>query len=95
MRLRYQKRALQQIDKALGYIKARSPDGAAKVEARLTAVVTLIQLQSFVGRKTSIPGVRRLVLTPYPYLIDYYVGEDEIVIQRFRHTARKPLPGGP
>lgn len=92
MRLRYQKRALQQIDKALGYIAARSPDGAAKVEARLTAIVTMIQLQGFVGRKTSIPGVRRIVLTPYPYLVDYYVGDDEIVIQRFRHTARRPAP---
>jgi toxin ParE1/3/4 len=49
-----------------------------------------IQQQSLVGRKTSVPGVRRIVLTPYPYLIDYYVGGDEIVIQRFRHTARKP-----
>ena len=51
MRLRYQRRALQQIDKALGYIAARSPDGAAKVEARLTAIVTMIQPQGFVGRK--------------------------------------------
>lgn len=90
MKLRYQRRALQQIDKALGYISARSPDGAAKVEARLTAIAALIQQQSLVGRKTSIPSVRRIVLTPYPYLIDYYVGDDEIVIQRFRHTAREP-----
>ena len=92
MKLRYQKRALQQIDKALGYIAVRSPQGAANVEARLRAMITLLQLQSFVGRKTSIPGVRRVLLTPYPYLIDYYVGADEIVIQRFRHTARKPSP---
>jgi toxin ParE1/3/4 len=92
VRLRYQKRALQQIDQALGYIEARSPDGAARVEARLRAILTLIERQSFVGRKTSIPGVRRIVLTPYPYLIDYHVGDDEVVIQRFRHTDRKPLP---
>jgi len=62
VRLRYQKRALQQIDKALGYIAARSPDGAAKVEARLTAVLALVQLQSFVGGKTSVPRVRRVFL---------------------------------
>ena len=92
MKLRYQRRALQQIDKALGYIAARSPDGAAKVEARLTAIAALIQQQSLVGRKTSVPGVRRIVLTPYPYLIDYYVGNNEIVIQRFRHAARKSPP---
>ena len=90
MKLRYQKRALRQIDKALEYIAARSPHGAAHVEARLRAMATLLQMQSLVGRKTSIAGVRRVYLTPYPYLIDYYVGDDEIVIQRFRHTARKP-----
>ena len=33
-------------------------------------MATLLQLQSFVGRKTTIPGVRRVFLTPYPYLID-------------------------
>ena len=70
---------------------SRSLEGAANVEARLAAMVTLLQLQSFVGRKTTIPGVRRVFLTPYPYLIDYYVGDDEIVIQRFRHTARRPV----
>ena len=90
MKLRYQRRALQQIDKALGYIGVRCPEGATKVEARLTAIAALIQQQSLVGRKTSVPGVRRIVLTPYPYLIDYYVGDDEVVIQRSRHTARKP-----
>ena len=90
MKLRYQKHALRQIDTALGYIAAKSPQGAANVEARLLAMVTLLQMQSQVGRKTSISGVRRVYLTPYPYLIDYYAGDDEIVVQRFRHTARKP-----
>jgi plasmid stabilization system protein ParE len=92
VKLRYQKRALRQIDNALGYIAARSPQGAANVEARLGAIVALLRMQSFVGRKTSVAGVRRVYLTPYPYLIDYYVGDDEIVIQRFRHAARKPSP---
>lgn len=90
MKLRYQKRALRQIDKALSYIRAIS-QGAAHVEARLRAIATLLQMQSFAGRKTSLAGVRRIYLTPYPYLIDYYVGDKEIVIQRFRHTSRKPL----
>ena len=90
MKLRYQKHALRQIDIALGYIAAKSPQGAVNVEALLLAMVTLLQIQSQVGRKTSISGVRRVYLTPYPYLIDYYVGDDEIVVQRFRHTARKP-----
>jgi toxin ParE1/3/4 len=41
------------------------------------------------GRPTSRVGVRRLSLAPYPYLVDYRAGADEIVILRFRHTARE------
>jgi plasmid stabilization system protein ParE len=42
------------------------------------------------GRKLTKPGWRRLVVSPYPYLIDYRVKTDEIVILRFRHAARRP-----
>ena len=48
----------------------------------------------YVGARTSLPGVRRLFLTPYPYHIDHFVRDDEIVVQRFRHAARKPLSSG-
>ena len=91
MRLRYSNRALRQIDKALGYVAERSPQGAAKVEGRMMAILALLQVQPRAGVRTRIPGVRRVFLTPYPYLIDYFVGENEIVVQRFRHTARRPV----
>ena len=91
MRLRYSRRALQQIDKALGYIAARSPQGAARVEQRITALTTLLRMQPNIGTRTRFPGVRRVYLIPYPYLIDYHASDDEIVVLRFRHTARKPI----
>ncbi|PXW65238.1 type II toxin-antitoxin system RelE/ParE family toxin [Methylobacterium sp. B4] len=88
--LRFQRRALSQIDAALGYVRDRSPQGAAKIEARLSYLLRILQEQPYLGVRTSVHGVRRVFLTPYPYLIDYYLG-DEIVVQRFRHTARRPL----
>ena len=91
MKLRYSKRALQQIDKSLGYVAERSPAGAAKVEQRMTTLLALLQQHPLTGIKTRIPGVRRMFLTPHPYLIDYFVADDEIVVQRFRHTARRPV----
>ena len=95
MKLRYSLRALRQIDDALGYLAQRSPSGAAKIAARITAILTLLQTQPHAGGRTRLPGVRRIVLAPYPYLIDYYVSEDEIVVLRFRHAARNPssIPG--
>ncbi len=91
MKLLFQRRALQQIDRALSHIATQSPQGAANVEARLTALIAVVRDHPHVGARTSLPGVRRLFLTPYPYHIDYFVRDDEIVVQRFRHAARKPL----
>ena len=88
MKLRYSKRALEQIDKALAYVAERSPSGAAKIEARISAILALAQIQPQAGVRTRLSGVRRIFLTPYPYLIDDHVGEDEIIVLRFRHTSR-------
>ncbi|WP_349631626.1 type II toxin-antitoxin system RelE/ParE family toxin [Bradyrhizobium tropiciagri] len=91
MNVRYTRRALSQIDQALSYIAARSPQGADRVRDRVVALVELLQQHPLAGRATSRPGVRRLSTTPYPYLIDYRVTPTEIVIMRFRHTARRPI----
>jgi hypothetical protein len=39
----------------------------------------------------ALPVVSTSGACPYPYLIDYRVGENEIVVLRFRHSARRPL----
>lgn len=95
MKLRLQKRALRQIDKILSDLAAESPQGASRVEARFSEIVAFIRQHPQAGKRTTIAGVRRVFLTPYPYLIDYFVGDGEIVVQRFRHAARNPvtIPG--
>ncbi|WP_342151283.1 type II toxin-antitoxin system RelE/ParE family toxin [Methylorubrum sp. SB2] len=90
--LRFQARALRQIDEALGYVQARSPQGAAKIEARLAHLLQRLREHPQLGVRTSVSGVRRLYLVPYPYLVDYVVTDDAIIVQRFRHTARRPVP---
>jgi plasmid stabilization system protein ParE len=32
-----------------------------------------------------------LIATPYPYLVFYEIGEEEIIIHAIRHAARDPL----
>jgi toxin ParE1/3/4 len=90
LRLRYTKRAAGQIDEALDYVAARSPQGAVRVRERLLAVVTLLQLHPHAGHATSHAGVRRFRLAPYPYFIDYRVVGDDLIVMRFRHAARRP-----
>lgn len=53
-------------------------------------MLSVLLEQPFAGQATNRQGVRRIVLTPYPYLIFYRVTDSEIVVLRFRHAARKP-----
>jgi toxin ParE1/3/4 len=77
------------------HIGERSPHGAARVKARLLGLAGFIQSQPYGSRKTSEPGLRRIVAAPYPYLIFYEVKDDEVVIVGVRHGARDPgsMPG--
>ena len=45
----------------------------------------------FIFRTMSEKNIRRLPVSPYPYLIDYRANADDIIIMRFRHAARRPL----
>lgn len=89
MKVRFSTRATQQITAALDYVAGRSPQGAARIRDRVTEIAALLESHPFAGRKTNRPRIRRLVATPYPYLIDYRIADNEIVIMRFRHAARR------
>lgn len=91
MQLRYTRRAVAQIDTALARVAAQSPQGARNIRARLLTLLTILQEHPAAGRPTSNPLVRRVVVTPYPYLLDYRATASEIVVLRFRHAARRPL----
>ncbi|MGO9741898.1 MAG: type II toxin-antitoxin system RelE/ParE family toxin [Roseiarcus sp.] len=90
LRLRVTKRAASQIDRALAYVAAESPHGAARVSERIRAILDLLTERPFAGQATSKPPVRRISVWPFPYLIDYRADEAELVVLRFRHAARRP-----
>jgi toxin ParE1/3/4 len=91
VKVRYTKRAAAQIAAALDYIAAQSPQGADRIRDRLQIVLMLLRDHPYAGRPTTRPGVRRLATHPYPYLVDYRVTDTEIIVQRFRHAARRPI----
>ncbi|MFL9500337.1 type II toxin-antitoxin system RelE/ParE family toxin [Rhodopseudomonas palustris] len=94
MKVRFTEPALADLSAVLAYIAEYSPQGAKRVQARIRTAIELLRTHPRVGTRTSDATVRRLVTTPYPYLIFYEVGTEEIVIHAVRHAARDPtLPG--
>jgi addiction module RelE/StbE family toxin len=91
LKVRYTNHAVRQINRALDYIADRLPRGAAAVRARIIDTVTMLEGHPYAGHPTSWLGARRLVLSPYPYLLEYRLVGDEIIVMRFRHSARRPI----
>jgi plasmid stabilization system protein ParE len=58
---------------------------------RPLSIILLLEAHPQMGRVTSLRHIRRFPLGNYPYLIDYSIEGDEIVVRRFRHTSRRPL----
>ena len=95
MRLRYTLPALADLDSVLGYIAAHSPTEAKRVQSRLRRIIDLLVIHPHIGVLAEDPSVRRVVITPHPYLVFYEVTDTEIIIHAIRHAARDPsdMPG--
>jgi len=95
VRLRYTLPALADLTEILDYIAAHSPQGAKRVQARIQALIDLLLLHPRIGTRTDNPVIRRLVMSPYPYVVFYEATESEIIIHAVRHLARNPsgIPG--
>jgi plasmid stabilization system protein ParE len=90
VKLRYTQRAIVELDEILTHIAERSPGGARRVQARIHAIIDLLLRHPSAGQLTSKGRLRRMIASPYPYLIFYAAIEDEIVIHGVRHGARNP-----
>jgi toxin ParE1/3/4 len=82
--------ALADLEEIRAYLIARSPRGAANVEARIRQVLRTISEQPYgyqevAGRRDT----RRAPLVAYPYVIYYRIWATEVEIVHIRHGARQ------
>jgi toxin ParE1/3/4 len=95
VKIRYTRPALADLASILDYIGDHSPQGAARVQARIQAVIDLLLAHPHIGVRTDDPSIRRLMTLPYPYLVFYEITETTVVVHAIRHGARDPsdMPG--
>lgn len=90
MKLAFSRFALAELDEILAYVAERSPLGASHVEARMRRAFDHIAHYPEAAEEVAQrPGVRRLPLARYPYVIYYEVGAGEVTILRILHGARR------
>lgn len=91
MRVRYTAPAARDLERVLDNIWQQSPQGALRVQERMQALIGLLIDYPHIGTPTTRPGIRRLAVSPYPYLVFYRATQGEVVIHAVRHAARKLL----
>jgi toxin ParE1/3/4 len=90
MRVRYSNLALVELDTILAHVRAENSRAASNFEARVRRVIERIaQFPEAAQEVAERPGVRRVPLVRYPYVIHDTVGDDEVVILRIIHGARR------
>lgn len=89
MRLRFAPQALRNIHEIADYLHSHSPTGSRHVSEAFEDSFTIIAEFPRAGRLFK-KGLRRLVVTRYPYLIYYRVHEkaDVAEIVAIRHAAQ-------
>ena len=93
MKVRYNRRALVQIEEIHVYIAERNPRAAARVIARIEELCEKLSEFPGMGHQSDHSDIRVLPVVRYPYLIFYTVvgADDEVRILRVRHGRREPM----
>jgi plasmid stabilization system protein ParE len=90
MKVRYSRLALAELDAILSDLAAKNPMAARRFEFRVRQIGERIgRFPQAFQELAERPGIRRVPLVRYPYLIFYTVSGGEAVVLRVVHGARK------
>ena len=95
MRIRYARRAVNDLESIREYLSKRDPSAGVSVLAAIYAAVEFIRRYPEVAEVTRIHDIRAKVVQRYRFRVFYRIvaAEDVIEIVHVRHTSRRPWLG--
>ncbi|MEX2524872.1 MAG: type II toxin-antitoxin system RelE/ParE family toxin [Gammaproteobacteria bacterium] len=88
MKLKWTRRALQQLNDAQAYIARDNPAAAHEIAERIGDVARLLLRQPRLGRPGRVPGTYEWVIQHTPYLLVYVIEHDTLQILRVIHSKQ-------
>jgi len=89
MRIKWLKRALENLEAEAAYIAQENPQAAGECVNRILNAVQQLAQHPNIGRAGRVFGTRELVITRYPYIVPYRIKNETIEVLRIFHTSRK------
>ena len=81
--------ALARLKETRAYVARDKPEAAARLATRIVAVVEALREHPYLGRGSSQPDVRELVIGRTPYIVLYRVHAKRVVILTIWHGAQQ------
>jgi plasmid stabilization system protein ParE len=94
MKVRYTRRATDDLAALADYIHERNPLAAVKVESAIRSTIELLGDFPKIGRDRPEIHARSLGVPRYPYTVYYRIEASEVWIVHIRDDRRKPLEPG-
>jgi plasmid stabilization system protein ParE len=90
MKLRFTRRATEDVAGIGDYLGAQNPVAAVRVRSAILDTLQLLLQYPRIGRVQTVEGVRKIVTRRYPYIVYYSVDADaqEVVVITVQHPAR-------
>ena len=88
MKVRYLPRAIKDLENIRRYIAKDNPSAAWVVASFIRSSIRSLVNMPHRGRATEEKNVRRLVVTNYPYVVNYRVQGKDIVILTVMHARQ-------
>lgn len=88
MRIRYTRRATEEIRAIQLYIARRNLTAARDVRDRIRRAVTRLERFPQSGRPGRVDGTRELIVPGLPYIVLYRIEDHRVVVLSVRHGAR-------
>lgn len=85
MKLKWTRRALQQLVEAQEYIAQDNPQAARHIGKRIAQAANLLLTQPEMGRPGRVAGTREWVVQHTPYFLVYKHVADQILVLRVIH----------
>ena len=89
MKVRWLRKALQNLESIHEYIKQDNPEAAERVVSEIRARVNQLAEFPLMGRSGRLEGTRELIISNTPYIVVYRLKENIVEVLRVLHSARK------
>lgn len=89
MKIVWRRRAEQQLQDQLAYIRKRNRRAAERMQDRVDQHLSKLGRFPYLGRPSRDPGARELVIGGTPFIAVYQVDERAVTILRFFHGSQQ------